>query len=475
MAEMESPPAVEERKRQPSSRSQRGLDWFAFFLADIQTGWGPFVAAYLTSKNWTQLDIGLILTVGTLAAMVMQIPIGALVDQVPAKRLLAGLAVVAISGSALLLAFWPVFSVVLGAKLLHAMASCLAGPVLASISLGLVGHSLLSRRLGRNARFLSLGNAIAAGLMGGVAYYYSNQAIFFLTAALAIPTLLALAQIRSADIDPDLARGGLRKGEGVKWSAGIAGLASNRAFLIFAAAIVLFQLSNAAMLPIMAGNLDEPRAGMGHRGDRDLHSSAAIRGRSHRPVGRTHGAKLGPPSSPDVVFRATMRAWCGLRGLERSRCGRSGTAAGWNFGGDPRGAYAARHRRHHARDRAFQLCARRGRRRYRHRRFPEHHACRLCCGHVWRRRDVFVSRLRRRLRSSAGAGAHARNARSQVNRRSAAALQGQLKSPAAAPAAPWRALPLHPAAGCCPTISRHSGGQCCRRTAPRPARAAADS
>jgi len=65
------------------SRSQRGLDWFAFFLADIQTGWGPFVAAYLTSESWTQLDIGLILTVGTLSAMAVQIPVGALVDSVP--------------------------------------------------------------------------------------------------------------------------------------------------------------------------------------------------------------------------------------------------------------------------------------------------------------------------------------------------------------------------------------------------------
>src|SRR5918995_5812546 len=76
----------------PSPRSQRGLDWFVFFLADIQTGWGPFLAAYLTSRSWTQLDIGLILTVGTLSAMVLQVPIGALVDLIPAKRLLAGLA-----------------------------------------------------------------------------------------------------------------------------------------------------------------------------------------------------------------------------------------------------------------------------------------------------------------------------------------------------------------------------------------------
>jgi hypothetical protein len=38
------------------------------FVADIQTGWGPFVAAYLTSVDWLQFDIGLILTIGTMAA-----------------------------------------------------------------------------------------------------------------------------------------------------------------------------------------------------------------------------------------------------------------------------------------------------------------------------------------------------------------------------------------------------------------------
>jgi MFS family permease len=247
--------SLEHKKHQPSYRSQRGLDWFAFFLADIQTGWGPFVAAYLTSKNWTQLDIGLILTIGTLAAMALQIPIGALVDHVPAKRMLAVVAVVAISCSALLLALWPIFSVVLAAKVLHALASCLAGPVLAAISLGLVGHTLLASRLGRNVRFLSLGNAIAAGLMAWVAHYYSNQAIFFLTAAFGIPALVALAQIRSAEIDPVLARGGADKPQDGAWSEGLARLAGNPPLLIFAAAIVLFQLSNAAMLPIMAGSL----------------------------------------------------------------------------------------------------------------------------------------------------------------------------------------------------------------------------
>ena len=162
---------------------------------------------------------------------------------------------IAISASALLLAWWPTFGVVLVAKILHAIASCLVGPVLSAISLGLVGYNLLSIRLGRNARFLSLGNAIAAGLMGGVGYYFSNQAIFLVTAALGLPTLIALSQIRSAEIDSDLARGGVNKRESHSWSGALLSIARNRPLLVFASIVVLFQLTNAAMLPIMAGSL----------------------------------------------------------------------------------------------------------------------------------------------------------------------------------------------------------------------------
>ena len=238
-----------------SRRSLRGLDGFAFFMADIQTGWGPFVAIYLTSVAWSQFDIGLVLTIGTLAGLALQIPAGALVDRVPAKRLLAGIAIACISGSALLLALWPVFSVAVAAKLLHAAASCLLGPALAAMSLGLVGYALLSERLGRNTRYLSLGNAIAAGVMGGVGYYFSNQAIFFLTAALGIPALIALMQIRANEIDPELARGGARTDQPGGSRSALRSVLANRPLLIFAGAILLFQFANAATMPIMAGLL----------------------------------------------------------------------------------------------------------------------------------------------------------------------------------------------------------------------------
>lgn len=235
-----------------SGRSLGGLDWFTFFVADIQTGWGPFVAAYLTSRGWLQFDIGLILTIGTMATFALQVPLGALVDWVSSKRLLAAVAVSAISASALLLAVSPVFNVVVVAKLLHAIASGLLGPSIAAISLGLVGHALLASRLGRNARFLSLGNAIAAGAMGIVGYAFSNRAIFFFTAALGLPTFVALGFIRSSEIDPVLARGGAEAERSGAPPYAWRSLTRNRPLLIFTAAILLFQLANAAALPTMA-------------------------------------------------------------------------------------------------------------------------------------------------------------------------------------------------------------------------------
>ena len=174
-------------------RSLAGLDWFVFFVADIQTGWGPFVAAYLTSLAWTQFDIGLVLTIGTLSAFALQVPAGAIVDSLPAKRFLAGFAVACISGSALLLAILPTFNAVVVAKAPHATASCLLGPTIAAISLGLVGHSFLAfDSAGMSAFFrLEMRSPQADGMLG---YYFSIDEIFYFTAALSVPTYFALAQ-----------------------------------------------------------------------------------------------------------------------------------------------------------------------------------------------------------------------------------------------------------------------------------------
>jgi predicted MFS family arabinose efflux permease len=171
-----------------------------------------------------------------------------LVDAARSARLIAGLAIVAVCLSALAIALWPTFSVVMGARVLHATASCVLGPVIAALSLALVGHAALGARLGRNARFASIGNGVAAAAMGACGYLVSNQAVFLLTAALAAPAILALMRIRTTEIERPA------RADEVATTAWWSVLRDRR-LLIFASCILLFQLANAAMLPLMASIL----------------------------------------------------------------------------------------------------------------------------------------------------------------------------------------------------------------------------
>jgi MFS family permease len=235
----------------PSHSSLRGLDWFVFFVADVQTGFGPFIAVYLTSQKWTQLDIGLLLTVGGLVSLLGQMPGGAAVDAARSERFVAGLALAAISGSALAYASWPIFPIVLAAAVVHAAASCVLGPCIVAMSLGLVGHASIGERLGRNARFAAIGNGLAAAAMGGIGYFFLPRAVFLVTAALLIPTLLALSRIRPREIDPELAHGGPAEREAQGTPATLPRVIGKRPLLILAGCAMLFHLANASMLPLM--------------------------------------------------------------------------------------------------------------------------------------------------------------------------------------------------------------------------------
>jgi hypothetical protein len=142
------------------------------------------------------------------------------------------------------------FPAVFGAQILQAAGSSVVSPALAAISLGLVGHAASGERFGRNARFASIGTGLAAAGMGVVGYFWSNQAVFLVTAALIVPTLITLAHIPPNEIDPVRAHGGLAQGR--TGTAGLRRLLTNRPLLIFAACVTFFQLANTAMLPLMA-------------------------------------------------------------------------------------------------------------------------------------------------------------------------------------------------------------------------------
>jgi MFS family permease len=232
---------------------ERALDWLNLFVANIQTGFGPFIAVYLTTEGWTQTEIGLALSVGTVTAVASQLPAGALVDASRRKSMVGVLSILACSASALLLALWPLRLPVYLAEVLHGFSSCTLAPVIAAVSLALAGRVGLGLRLGRNARFASVGNGVGALLMGAAGYYISERSVFFLTAALTLPALAAfppLWRIGGAPPAPGPPNGSAHGAPGAPKAEKLSHVLADKRLLIFALCGALFTFANAPMLPL---------------------------------------------------------------------------------------------------------------------------------------------------------------------------------------------------------------------------------
>ena len=232
----------------PSRSSLRGLDAVNLFLAGALSGFGPYVAVFLAEQKWTQQNIGFVLTAGGLAGLLSQLPGGELLDAIRSKRLVVALGAIMVAASALIIALRPSFPLVLAALVLQAITGGFLGLAVAAISLGLVGHAALGKRLGRNQRFASTGGVIAAGLMGVIGYILSFRAIFFAAAALVLPLLAALGRIQLSGIYGRVSGApGYQElsAKARRWS-----LWKNGNLLTFAGCECLFQLGNASMLPL---------------------------------------------------------------------------------------------------------------------------------------------------------------------------------------------------------------------------------
>ena len=236
-----------------SPQSRYGLDWMNFFLADVQTGFGTFVAFYLAYLGWSQRSVGVALTLGGIAAVLSQIPGGALADALSWKRALIATGMVMIAIAALLLAWAPSYPLVMLANLLQGATGGIITPTIGAISLGLVGRRAMAVRTGRNYRYSAAGHALTAALMGLVGVYRMDF-IFVAAAALCIPALVALACIRPDEIDYARARNAGRNKDAVTVGR-VADLFGNRRLVLFMSALVLFQLADASMLPLIGENL----------------------------------------------------------------------------------------------------------------------------------------------------------------------------------------------------------------------------
>ena len=190
------------------------------------------------------------MTLGGLAGVIAATPAGALVDATRRKRsyvIVSGVfTVLASSLIWLSQSFW----VIAASQIATAIAGAAIGPAVVGITLGVVRQAGFNQQNGRNQAFNHAGNLVGAALSGLLGWRFGFTAIFWLAAVFAGLSIASALMIPRAAIDDRAARGlgadNQEHGRAKAWRTQF----ECKTLLILAAALALFHLGNAAMLPL---------------------------------------------------------------------------------------------------------------------------------------------------------------------------------------------------------------------------------
>jgi MFS family permease len=236
------------RDTSPTPRIRRALEALNFFMADMQAGIGPFLGVFLLAHGWQSGWIGTVMTIGGVAGMIMTTPAGALIDATTRKRayvIVPGICTVA--ASAIILhsqGFW----VVAASQVATAIAGAAIGPAVVGMTLGLVGQRGFNRQNGRNQAFNHAGNMVGAGLSGLLGWLFGFAAVLVLAVLFGLLSIASVLMIPREAIDNRVARG--LADDDVEKVGAWRVLLECKPLLMLAAALALFHLGNAAMLPL---------------------------------------------------------------------------------------------------------------------------------------------------------------------------------------------------------------------------------
>lgn len=245
-----------------AAKPERTLDWLNILLSDVRYGLGAYMGVYLlTEHGWDPASIGFALSMGGMAGLLSQTPIGLLVDHIRVKRQLLAAAVLVVTATCLFIPLAPQFWPVAAAGVVGALAGTSIAPTLAAISLGMVGPERFARRAGRNEAMFHLGNAGVNIAILLTAPFLGTPVLFWLMGLTGLASAVMALALPERAINHDVARG-LRPGQaqsGSTWRL----LRHSRPLLIFALCGALFHMANGSMLALVAQKLAVQNIGWG--------------------------------------------------------------------------------------------------------------------------------------------------------------------------------------------------------------------
>lgn len=224
-----------------------GLDALNFALAGAREGFGPYLGVYLQQRGFDPAATGTLMGVAGAAGLLATTPLGALIDRTTMKRGALAVAVVALALGAALLVATDNLWLIGGAQLVIGVADAAVAPLLAALTLGLVGQGAYPARLSRSEAFNHAGNAANAALAAGLGYAFGLHYVAAAIAVMAVASTLVVSRIDPGVIDHREARGGEADDRGI-WRT----LFGTPSLLVLAVAVFAFETANGAILPFLA-------------------------------------------------------------------------------------------------------------------------------------------------------------------------------------------------------------------------------
>jgi predicted MFS family arabinose efflux permease len=219
-----------------------------FFMADMQSGIGPFVGVFLLERGWASGMIGTALAIGNIAGLLMATPVGGFIDTSSHKRawvIVPGVAVVVASSIILV---WRNFLVVAASQIATSIAGSAIVPAVTGITLGMVAQRGFNRQNGRNQAFNHAGNMVGAAVSGYLGWRYGYTAVFLLAALFGVISIGCVLLIPHGAIDNHAARG--KEDDPESQPSGFTVLVTHKPLLILALSLAAFHLGNAAIVPL---------------------------------------------------------------------------------------------------------------------------------------------------------------------------------------------------------------------------------
>lgn len=239
---------TEKAYESPSRRSRFGLNAANFFQAEAVGVVLPVLNAFLREAHWRYDQIGVATALLGLGTLLFQTPAGILVDRVQNRRMLFFVASIAVGLCFGVIPFVPHTPIWVDSLLfLSGLAQSLFIPVLGALALGLVGYQALNRTLGENQGWNHAGNIVAALLAFVAVRYFGSASIFYSVAIASLVGASSVYWIRSQELDERIASGDGSQAK-AKWSI----LLHDRSVLFLLAAVAVFHLANAPILPVTA-------------------------------------------------------------------------------------------------------------------------------------------------------------------------------------------------------------------------------